>query len=119
MKFDLGSFVNYINMETDRYNLMSSVGSTGFIENIKCCPVTMNCKTVFCSVDAFYMACIGVGNRKKTVGNGKTNTRIELPGFCKKCGQLKASKKGKLVIDLAEYGIEIDENLMEKYMEGR
>jgi len=114
MKFNLDSFVDLLNRETDRRNLLTCEKKD--CQSIVSCPLPSGCsKTVLCSLDAFFRSCVAVGKRKKIVGNSKTRHEFERPEFCKKCKQLKASKRGELAIDLAEYGIEINESMIEKH----
>lgn len=118
MKISIDSFVRIINNESDRRLLYGLTTFGGNTASYNSCPLTIGYRTKFCSLDSFFRACVGIEKRTKTVGNSKTENVLGRPEFCTKCKQLKASKKRKLVIDLADYGIEIDENLMKRYVEG-
>ena len=120
MSFNINSFIDCLNMDSDRRLLYNSTAhSTDDLQSYNHCPLAKGCKTTFSSLDSFFRACISAERRTKTVGHSKTCRKIERPDFCKKCNQLETSKKSKLVIDLAEYGIEIDEGLIDEYMEER
>lgn len=117
MKITVDNFIRILNGESDRRLLYGLATFGGNTASCSSCPITMGCRTKFCSLDSFYRACVAVEKRTKTVGHSKTVNRIERPEFCNKCKQAEASKRKELVIDLAEHGIEIDESMIKKYTE--
>jgi len=118
MKNTVDNFIRILNSESDRRLLYGLTTFGGNTTSYSSCPLTSGYRTKFCSLDSFFRACVGIGKRTKTVGHSRTRDNLDRSEYCIKCKQLNASVKGRLVIDLAVYGIEIDESLMKKYIEG-
>lgn len=83
------------------------------------CPLAPS-KAKFSSIESFFSACIGLVERRKTIGHSKTDKVLARGRFCSECKQYEASKKGKLLLDLSEHNIKIDSSMLlgaeEKYV---